>query len=149
MLFKGTCEAKREGYRRLRWHRGGQINAATDREYTMYYVGAKEDLALGMIILCDMLVNSSSHRTRWSARRTLSWRRSVAMRTCRRPRHDLLTELVWDGHELDGHSVLGTEEVIRAASPGQLRKFRDKPLWSHAHRRIAAGNVSTLGWPKW
>jgi len=142
MLFKGTARRSAKDIADEMASVGGQINAATDREYTTYYIKVlKDDLPLGMDILCDMLLNSTF------APDEMEREKDVIAEEIRRHEdmpedrvHDVLTELVWDGHAL-GHSVLGSEEVVRKAEPGQLRQFRDA---HYAPSRIvvsAAGNL--------
>jgi len=142
MLFKGTERRSAKDIADEMASVGGQINAATDREYTTYYIKVlKDDLPLGMDILCDMLLNSSF------APDEMEREKDVIAEEIRRHEdmpedrvHDVLTELVWDGHAL-GHSVLGSEEVVRASEPGQLRQFRDTHYVPSRIVVSAAGNL--------
>ena len=60
MLFKGTEKYSAEDIARMVDRVGGQHNAATNREYTCYYINVVSDyLELALEILSDMFYNST------------------------------------------------------------------------------------------
>ena len=142
MLFKGTARRSARDIADEIASVGGQINAATDREYTTYYARVlKEFLPLAFDVLSDMLLNSAFDPVE------LEREKDVVTDEIRRHQdipedhvHDILTQVTWGEHQL-GHSVIGTEETVRAATSGSLRGYRDV---HYAPGRLvisAAGNL--------
>lgn len=143
MLFKGTQRRTAKGIADEVASVGGQINAATDREYTTYYIRLlKEYVPLGMDVLTDMILHSTLDAQELDREKDVvaeEIRRHVDM-----PEdhvHDVLAEISWDGHQL-GHSVLGTEETVRSSTPEALRSYLRAHYTPDQIVVSAAGNLA-------
>ncbi len=124
MLFKGTLRRSAQDIAEEMAGVGGQLNAATDREYTTFYARVlKDDLPLAMDILGDMLLNSRMDPEELRREQDVVTDEIHRHEDAPEDRvHDFLAELAWDGHPL-AHSILGTEETVRAATPQALRDY--------------------------
>lgn len=124
MLFKGTLRRSARDIAEEMAAVGGQLNAATDREYTTFYARVlKDDVALAMDILGDMLLNSLMDAEELRREQDVVADEIHRHEDAPEDRvHDFLAELAWDGHAL-AHSVLGTEETVRSATPEALRAY--------------------------
>ncbi len=124
MLFKGTERYSARDIARLVDRVGGQHNAATNREYTCYYINVVSDyLDLALEILGDMYLNSVFDPVE------LDKEKNVIIEEIRMYEdtpdeyiHDLFMEKMFIDHPLS-HSILGTEENITSASRTQLVDF--------------------------
>lgn len=142
MLFKGTSRRSARDIADEVASVGGQINAATDREYTTYYARVlKEFLPLAFDVLSDMLLNSVFDPEE------VEREKDVVTEEIRRHEdipedhvHDVLAQISWGSHQL-GHSVIGTEDTVRAASSGALRAYRDEQYSAGRIVVSAAGNL--------
>ncbi len=124
MLFKGTERRSAKDIADEMASVGGNMNAATDREYTTYYARVlKEYVPLAVDILTDMLRNSMFDP------QELEREKDVIADEIRRhvdqPEenvHDVMAELAWGDHRL-GHSVAGDEATVRSASSETLQAY--------------------------
>lgn len=124
MLFKGTERYSARDIARLVDRVGGQHNAATNREYTCYYINVVSDyLDLALEILGDMYLNSVFDPVE------LDKEKNVIIEEIRMYEdtpdeyiHDLFMEKMFVDHPLS-HSILGSEENITSASRTQLVDF--------------------------
>ncbi|MEI6913700.1 MAG: pitrilysin family protein [Armatimonadota bacterium] len=142
MLFKGTERRTAKGIADEIASVGGQMNAATDREYTTYYIKLlKEYVPLGMDVLTDMLRHSAFDAEEMKREQDVvseEIRRHVDM-----PEdhvHDVLAQVSWGSHQL-GHSVLGTEETVRSATPDSLRSYLNREYTPDRIVVSVAGNL--------
>ncbi len=143
MLFKGTHRRSAKGIADEVASVGGHINAATDREYTTYYVRMlKEYVPLGMDVLTDMVLDSALDT------QELEREKDVVVEEIRRHTdmpedhvHDVLAEVSWDGHQL-GHSVLGSEQTVRNATSDTLRAYLREHYTPQHIVVSAAGNLA-------
>ena len=124
MLFKGTERYTARDIARLVDRVGGQHNAATNREYTCYYINVVSDyLDLALEILGDMYLNSVFDSTE------LDKEKNVIIEEIRMYEdtpdeyiHDLFMEKMFIDHPLS-HSILGTEDSINSVTRKQLVDF--------------------------
>ncbi len=124
MLFKGTegCSAKELARKIDRV--GGQHNAATNREYTCYYISVMaEYLELAISVLADMYYNSLFEP------QELEREKNVIIEEIRMYEdtpdeyiHDVFVEKMLSGHPL-GHSILGSEKGIKSSTRESLTGF--------------------------
>ena len=127
MLFKGTAKYSAADIARIVDRVGGQHNAATNREYTCYYINViSEHLGLAVDLLSDMYYNSQFDTVE------LGKEKNVIIEEIRMYEdtpdefiHDLFMESMLEGHPLS-HSILGTIQSIEATTRESLAGyFRD------------------------
>lgn len=124
MLFKGTEKYTAKDIARKVDRVGGQHNAATNREYTCYYINVVSDyLELALEILSDMFYNSLF------AAEEVAKEKNVIMEEIRMYEdtpdefiHDLFMERMLRGHPLS-HSILGPIEGIDKTTRESLTGF--------------------------
>ncbi|PKL41362.1 MAG: peptidase M16 [Spirochaetae bacterium HGW-Spirochaetae-1] len=144
MLFKGTEKYTAQELARIVDRVGGQHNAATNREYTCYYINVIfEHLEMAVEILADMYFGSLLDPVE------LEKEKNVIIEEIKMYEdtpdefiHDLFMENMLIGHPLS-HSILGTVESIGATTSEKLRKF-----YNHHYRNenavfVIAGNFET------
>ena len=103
---------------------GGQHNAATNREYTCYYINVVSDyLDLAVQLLAEMYYDSLFDTGE------LEKEKNVVMEEIRMYEdtpdeliHDVFMECMLQGHPL-GHSILGTNESIKATTREKMLGF--------------------------
>ena len=113
LMFKGTENRTAREIAEAVDDVGGQLNAATDRENTCYYIKVLPDhLPLGMEILSDML------RRSLFAANDVEKERQVVLEEISLYEdspdeliHDLHMNAIWPGHAL-GRNILGTRDTI-------------------------------------
>jgi len=113
MLFKGTANYSARDIARMVDRVGGQHNAATNREYTCYYINVISDyLELSVDLLADMY-----YRSLFDADE-ISKEKNVILEEIRMYEdtpdeliHDVFMECMLSDHPL-GHPILGTIESI-------------------------------------
>ncbi len=124
MLFKGTNRYSARELARMIDRVGGQHNAATNREYTCFYINVISDhLELAIDVLSDMFNNPEFNPDE------LDKEKNVILEEIRMYEdtpdefiHDFFVENMFQGHPL-GHSILGSEEEITNASRDSLIEF--------------------------
>lgn len=124
MLFKGTREHTAEEIARIVDRVGGQHNAATNREYTCYYISVVSDhLELAVRLLAEMYYDSLFNA------QDMNKEKNVIMEEIRMYEdtpdeliHDLFMECMLEGHPLS-RPILGTYDSIRAATRDGLVSF--------------------------
>jgi predicted Zn-dependent peptidase len=127
MLFKGTEKYSARQIAQSVDRVGGQHNAATNREYTCYYINVVSDyLELAVDILSDMYHNSLFDPAE------LEKEKNVIVDEIRMYEdapdeyiHDLFMEKMLSGHPL-GHSILGSIEGIESTTRESLVRFCDE-----------------------
>ncbi len=115
MLFKGTSNYSAKDIARMIDRVGGQHNAATNREYTCYYINVVFDyLELSIKLLADMYYNSLFDGEE------LEKEKNVILEEIRMYEdtpdeliHDIFMECMLHNHPL-GHPILGTADSISA-----------------------------------
>jgi predicted Zn-dependent peptidase len=124
MLFKGTKNYSARKIAQIVDRVGGQHNAATNREYTCYYINVVSDyLELAVQLLAEMYYDSLFDSIE------LEKEKNVIMEEIRMYEdtpddliHDVFMECMLKGHPLS-HSILGSYESIRNASRAKLVRF--------------------------
>lgn len=124
MLFKGTAKYTAKEIAKKVDRVGGQHNAATNREYTCYYINVVSDhLELALEILSDMYNNSLFDAEE------LAKEKNVIMEEIRMYEdtpdefiHDLFMERMLLGHPLS-HSILGSISGIEKTTRESLTGF--------------------------
>ncbi len=127
MLFKGTENYSARELARMVDRVGGQHNAATNREYTCYYINVVSDhLELALKVLSDMYYNSLFDQEE------IEKERNVIVEEIRMYEdspdefiHDYFMEKMLEGHPLS-HSILGPVDGILATDRDKLVSFYDE-----------------------
>lgn len=122
---------------------GGQLNAATDRENTCYYIKVlPEHLSLGMDILSDMLLNSKFADVDVEKERQVVLEEiSLYEDSPDELIHDLHMNSLWPGHAL-GRNILGTRETIAAMDRQAILDYRIRHYVPDNLVIAAAGNLT-------
>jgi predicted Zn-dependent peptidase len=124
MLFKGTRVHSAMDIAKIVDRVGGQHNAATNREYTCYYINVISDhLELAVQLLAETFYDSLFDSSE------LDKEKNVVMEEIRMYEdapdeliHDVFMESMLKGHPLS-HPILGTHESIRNTSRKKLVDF--------------------------
>jgi predicted Zn-dependent peptidase len=134
MLFKGTRTRTAKQIAEEIEHRGGSLNAFTDKESTCYYARVlAEDLPVAVDVLTDMLLNSLYDPEE------LAREEQVVVEEIRRHEdqpeelvHDVYLQTVWNGHPLS-RPVIGTVESVSA--------IRREHILAYLKRRYAPDRI--------
>ena len=121
---------------------GGQLNAFTDKEYTCYFCKVLcEHLPHALNVLSDMFLNSTL------ATQEIELEKNVILEEIKRHEdtpeeqvHDLVAEIVWEGHPL-GKSILGNEESVENLTRDNLVEFTGSRYSPDSIIISAAGNL--------
>jgi predicted Zn-dependent peptidase len=124
MLFKGTRNYSARDIARIVDRVGGQHNAATNREYTCYYINVVSDyLELAVQLLAETFYDSLFDSGE------LEKEKNVVMEEIRMYEdapdeliHDVFMECMLKGHPLS-HPILGTHESIKKSTRAKLVDF--------------------------
>lgn len=124
MLFKGTENHTAKEIARIVDRVGGQHNAATNREYTCYYINVISDyLEMAVSLLADMYYRSLFDETE------IEKEKNVILEEIRMYEdtpdeliHDVFMECMLSNHPL-GHPILGTEESVMGIDRRKLLDF--------------------------
>jgi predicted Zn-dependent peptidase len=124
MLFKGTEKYSARELARIVDRVGGQHNAATNREYTCYYINVISDhIELALEILSDMYYHPLFDKDELEKEKNVILEEIMMYEdTPDELVHDLFIESMMKGHPLS-HSILGTTTTIRDATSESLRNF--------------------------
>jgi predicted Zn-dependent peptidase len=144
MLFKGTEKYSAGDIARRIDRVGGQHNAATNREYTCYYINVVSDyLELAIETLSDMYYNSVFDREE------LEKEKNVIIEEIRMYEdtpdefiHDFFMEKMLQGHPLS-HSILGTIDSIGSTTRESMVSFYNDHYANGNAILAIAGNFST------
>jgi len=144
MLFKGTEKYTAGDIARSIDRVGGQHNAATNREYTCYYINVVSDyLELALEILSDMYYNSLFDPEE------LDKEMNVIVEEIRMYEdtpdefiHDFFMEKMLQGHPLS-HSILGTIEGIGKTTRESITTFYNTHYVNNNAVLAIAGNFQT------
>ena len=142
MLFKGTSSLTAKEIASIVDRVGGQHNAATNREYTCYYINIVSDhIELALKILSDMYYNSLFSPDE------IEKEKNVIIEEIRMYEdtpdefiHDLFMESMLSGHPLS-HSILGTIETISETSRESMLRFYDQHYSNENCIITIAGNI--------
>jgi len=141
MLFKGTEKYTAGDIARSIDRVGGQHNAATNREYTCYYINVVSDyLELALEIISDMYYNSLFDPEE------LEKEKNVIVEEIRMYEdtpdefiHDFFMEKMLQGHPLS-HSILGSIEGIEKTSRESITAFYNSHYVNNNAIFAIAGN---------
>jgi predicted Zn-dependent peptidase len=140
LLFKGSSRYSAERIAQVFDTLGGELNAATSKEYVVVYGRFVDDqLSTAMDVLVDMLLTPTFA--------DLDNEREVVLEEIAMyedaPQdliHDLLMGTVFGGHPL-GHPVLGTRETITGLSTDEIRAYHNRHFRFSDMVVSAAGNI--------
>jgi predicted Zn-dependent peptidase len=126
-MFKGTPKRSARDIAETVDNVGGQLNAATDREATCYYIKMlPEHMALGVDILSDMLRNSSfAVEDVEKERQVVLEEISLYEDSPDELIHDLHFNATWPAHSI-GKSILGTRETIANVDRDTIMSYRER-----------------------
>jgi predicted Zn-dependent peptidase len=141
MLFKGTEKYSAKDIARIVDRVGGQHNAATNREYTCYYINVVSDyLEMSLDILSDMYYNSVFDAEE------IGKEKNVIIEEIRMYEdtpdefiHDFFMEKMLQGHPLS-HSILGTIDGIENITRDSLASFYDEYYVNENSILVIAGS---------
>ncbi len=141
MLFKGTEKYTAKDIAKMVDRVGGQHNAATNREYTCFYINVVSDyLELALEILSDMFYNSLFDE------KELEKEKKVIIEEIRMYEdtpdeyvHDLFMESMLTGHPLS-HPILGTVDGIEKTTRESITEFYDNHYTHDNSLLVIAGN---------
>jgi predicted Zn-dependent peptidase len=141
MLFKGTSTYTAKDIARIVDRVGGQHNAATNREYTCYYINVVFDyLELSIKLLADMYYNSLFDSGE------VDKEKNVILEEIRMYEdtpdeliHDVFMESMLYKHPL-GHPILGTVESISGISREKMLGFFNSHYMTENVIFVIAGN---------
>jgi len=144
MLFKGTEKYTAGDIARSIDRVGGQHNAATNREYTCYYINVVSDyVELALEILSDMYYNSLFDAEE------LEKEKNVIVEEIRMYEdtpdefiHDFFMEKMLQGHSLS-HSILGSVDGILNTSRESISTFYDSHYVNNNAILAIAGNFDS------
>jgi len=142
MLFKGTENYTAKELAQKIDRVGGQHNAATNREYTCYYINVVSDhLELALEILSDMYYNSLFDQEE------IEKERNVIVEEIRMYEdtpdefiHDYFMEKMMEGHPLS-HSILGPVDGILGTDRENLITFYDEQYVNDNAILVIAGDL--------
>ena len=141
MLFKGTEKRSALQISKEIESVGGLINAFTDYEATGFYLKLlKDNLELGLDILCDMIQNPTFAQ--------FDLEKEVVIQEIKMI-NDTPDELIWDlfqskcfENQALGSPILGFEEEIIKYTPIDIRTYQDNNYSLTKMAIIATGNVN-------
>ena len=141
MLFKGTSTYSVSELAKLIDRVGGQHNAATNREYTCYYINViSEHIGLAVGVLADMYYNSLFDSEE------IDKEKKVIIEEIRMYEdtpdefiHDLFMECMLYGHSLS-HPILGTIDNIDVTTRDSLASFYKGQYCNDKAVFVIAGN---------
>jgi len=142
MAFKGTARRTAQAIAEEMDNVGGQLNAYTSRDHTAYYAKVlKEDLALAVDILSDILLNSSMDGEE------LAREQHVVVQEINQV-DDTPDDIIFDHFQAAafpdqpmGWPVLGREDIVRSVTPERLRGYMAANYAADNMVASASGNV--------
>ncbi len=143
LMFKGTQKRSARDIAEMVDDVGGQLNAATDRENTCYYIKVlPEYLGLGMDILSDMLLHSKFAESDVEKERQVVLEEiSLYEDSPDELIHDLHMNSLWPGHAL-GRNILGTRDTIGGMSRQTIVDYTMRHYVPDNVVIAAAGNLT-------
>jgi predicted Zn-dependent peptidase len=140
LLFKGSSKYTAEEIAQVFDTLGGELNASTSREYVVVYGRFLDDqLPTALDVISDMLITPTFA--------DLDREREVVLEEIAMVEdspqdliHDVLAEVVLDGHPL-AHPILGTTETIAGASEESIKEYHQSRFQFADMVVAAAGNI--------
>lgn len=127
MVFKGTANRNARELSLAIENAGGQLNACTTEDHTVYEGRGEADLLPVLAdVLADMVWQASFPEADIALEREVIGE-EITMYRENPADHigDLLSSALWDGHPL-GHPISGTNESIERIGRAELVAFRDR-----------------------
>ena len=142
MLFKGTEKRTAKDIAGDIDKIGGQINAFTGKESTCYYVKVLDThVEDGVEILLDMLLNSKFDEKEMLKEKAVVYEEiNMYEDSPEDTVHDLLSEIVFDGHPLS-RSIIGNRETIQSFDRDMIMSFMNENYSLDNIIVSAAGNI--------
>lgn len=142
MVFKGTERRTARQIAEEIEAVGGHLNAYTSRENTAYYAKVlKDDIGLAVDLVSDIVMHATMDPTE------LEREKSVICQEIHQA-HDTPDDIVFDlfqeaayPEQAIGRPVLGTEEIIRSLSRGDVDGYRQQSYTAPHSLFCAAGNI--------
>ena len=143
LMFKGTEKRSARDIAEEVDDVGGQLNAATDRENTCYYIKVlPEHLGLGLDILSDMLLHSKFAESDVEKERQVVLEEiSLYEDSPDELIHDLHMNSLWPGHAL-GRNILGTRDSIGSMPREMILDYTRRHYMPDNIVVAAAGNLT-------
>jgi predicted Zn-dependent peptidase len=141
-VFKGTRKRPGDEICETIEGVGGEINASTSEESTVYYVKAmREELSLAIDILLDMVINPVLQKDLLPRQRDIVVE-EIHMHEDRPSSYTgiLFNRLIWGSHPLGFH-VLGTIESMGKITHEEIVKYRRRMYCSNKCVVAAAGDI--------
>ncbi|MBD3163500.1 MAG: insulinase family protein [Candidatus Eisenbacteria bacterium] len=144
MLFKGTRRRSALQITKKTEEIGGQIDAFTTREQTCYYARVfEEHLEEAFAILGDLVSSPSFEREMIEReKRVVVEEIESYENNPEEQAHDLIAELVWNGHPL-GRPILGTRPSLTRFGSRTLRRYHRERYTASNVLVAASGRVAT------
>jgi predicted Zn-dependent peptidase len=142
LLFKGSARYSTVEIAQIFDGLGGELNAATSREYTVVYARVLDaHLETALDVMADMVLQPQFDADEISSERDVVLE-EIAMYedTPQDLVHDLIAQAVFGDHPL-GRPVIGTEAVISSALPADVRAYHDARYVGANIVVAAAGNL--------
>ncbi|MDA5193355.1 M16 family metallopeptidase [Govanella unica] len=142
MAFKGTARRTARGIAEEIENVGGYLNAYTSRENTVYYARVlKDDVALGVDILSDILLNSTFEPDELERERQVILQEiGQANDTPDDLVFDMLQEATYPGQAM-GRPILGTNETVGNMTRDQLAGYIDTHYRGERLVMVGVGKV--------
>jgi len=142
MAFKGTTTRSAKDIAEIIENVGGYMNAYTSREMTAYYTRTlKEDAALGVDILADILQNSTFQEEEFKREQ------SVILQEIGQT-YDTPDDIVFDYFQETcfpdqpvGRPILGTSENVQSFKASTVKNYMTEHYGAHQMVLAAAGNI--------
>jgi predicted Zn-dependent peptidase len=126
LLFKGSARYSTVEIAQIFDGLGGELNAATSREYTVVYARVLDShLETALDVMADMVLQPRFEADEMASEREVVLE-EIAMYedTPQDLVHDLIGEAVFGSHPL-GRPVIGTGPVIAGTAPADVRSYHD------------------------
>ncbi|MDR3237453.1 MAG: insulinase family protein [Spirochaetia bacterium] len=143
MLFEGTQKYSVKELAKMVDRVGGQHNAATDREYTCYYINIMADhLDMAVDILSEMYYHPLFDAKELEKEKNVILEEIMMCEESHDEYvYDLFSEYMLPGHPLS-HPILGTSGIIESASSSSLREFYHNNYRNENAIFVVAGNFN-------
>lgn len=121
---------------------GGYLNAYTSREVTAYHARLlKNDLPLAVDILADILQNSTFDAAEFAREQQVIIQEiGQTYDTPDDIIFDYFQEICYPNQPM-GRAILGTTEIVRSLTPGQVKTYMNDHYGTHQMVFAAAGNL--------
>jgi predicted Zn-dependent peptidase len=142
LLFKGSARYSTVEIAQIFDGLGGELNAATAREYTVVYARVLDaHLETALDVMADMILQPKFDADEMASEREVVLE-EIAMYedTPQDLVHDLIAEAIFGDHPL-GRPVIGTRAVIAGAASDAVRSYHDKRYVGPNIVVAAAGNL--------